>query len=117
MAGFGEALNLTIKSMLLSVRGGSQEEIDALSTAADAAMKASGVGAGIDMKMLLGITAGTLGLVVASVPPDGYEAMEDEEGYEDEIPSSFRLLDGFDLDPVDAQMYCDTCWISRPMIE
>lgn len=84
---FGEALSYTVQSMMLSLKGGSPEEIEALNAAADAAIRASGVAAGTDMRMLLSVTSATVGLIVASVPPAGYDRMKDAlgDGY-DQLP-------------------------------
>lgn len=88
MEGFGEALSLTVQAMLTDLRGGDPEQVAALNAAAAEAVAASGGLAGTDMRMLLGITAGTIGLVVSSVPPVGYDRMSDVLGDDtDEIPS------------------------------
>ena len=90
--GFGEALVLTVKSMMLTLKGGSEQEIASLNAAADAAIQASGAVAGTDMRTLLGVAAATIGLVVASVPPVGYDRMKDvtsEDDY-DELPQRYN---------------------------
>jgi len=91
MEGFGEALSLTVQAMLTDLRGGDPEQVAALNAAAAEAVAASGGLAGTDMRMLLGITAGTIGLVVSSVPPVGYDRMSDVLGDDtDEIPSRYN---------------------------
>lgn len=91
MAGFGDALSLTVKAMLLDLRGGNAEEVVALHAAATEAVAASGGLAGADMQMLLGITAGTIGLIISSVPPVGYDRMADVvDDDTDEIPSRYN---------------------------
>jgi len=90
MSGFGEALGLSVRGMMLSLKGGSPAEVEALNAAADAALDTSGMGAGADMRMLLAITAGTIGLVVSSVPPVGFDRMEDVLGNDfDEVPQRY----------------------------